>query len=144
MRSTILTLLLIIPLLSACTQGGDVTVAAPPASTEVQTTNNAQIDSLIAQWRKDAPQKMIANAIKQETIEEHVYTSTASLADIETFYKELTNKGWIADRRLLNAENDTFAILGFEQGVTSMTVGAIDAQKFGGTGTVIYTVKGNK
>lgn len=144
MRSIVLTLLLILPLLSACGQTGPVTVEPPPASTEVQTVNNPKIDALIAQWRADAPKSMVANAIKSETIEEHIYTSTASLTDIETFYKGLTSKGWFADRRLLNAENDTFAILGFEQGTTSMTVGAIDAQKFGGSGTVIYTVKGNK
>lgn len=144
MRSTILVLLLIVPLLSACTQGGDTTVAAPPAATEVQTSNNPKIDAMIAQWRKDAPQSMTANAIKAETIEEHVYTSSASLTEIEAFYKNLTTNGWVADRRLLNAENDTFAILGFEHGTTSLTVGAIDAQKFGGNGTVIYTIKGNK
>lgn len=144
MRSTILVLLLIVPLLSACTQGGDTTVAAPPAATEVQTSNNPKIDAMIAQWRKDAPPSMTANAIKAETLEEHVYTSSASLTEIETFYKDLANKGWIADRRLLNAENDTFAILGFEQGATAFTVGVIDAQKFGGSGTVIYTIKGNK
>lgn len=144
MRSIILALVLLLPLLSACGQGGTATVDPPPAATEVQTTNNAQIDALIAQWRKDAPQSMIANAIKPETIKEHVYTSTASLADIETFYKGLTSKGWLADRRLLNAENDTFAIIGFEHGASSLTIGAIDAQKFGSTGTVIYTLEGNK
>ena len=144
MRRLVFALFLAMLTLTACGGNGDTTVAPPPNATEAESTGNSRVDGVISQWRTDAPARMKADAVKPETIEEHVYTSTSSLADIKSHFSTLTSKGWHSVDRLNSANADGVLVLGYEHGTTSLVVGAIDMQKFGGSGTAIYTLKGTK
>jgi hypothetical protein len=130
--------------LTACGGGGNTTVDPPPSSTAAESTGITQVDAVISQWRSDAPAKMKAEAVKPETIEEHVYTSTASLNDVRKHFDALVSNGWVPVTRLNTSSGDGLVVLGFEHGNTSLVVGAIDMQKFGSSGTAVYTLKGSK
>lgn len=144
MRRVLVALVLVMISLTACGGGGDTTVTPPPSSTVAESTGNSQVDAVISQWRSDAPAKMKAEAIKPETIEEHVYMSTASLGDVRKHFDALANNGWAPVTRLNSSSAESVVVLGFEHGNTSLVVGAIDMQKFGGSGTAVYTLKGSK
>ncbi|HWQ12739.1 MAG TPA: hypothetical protein VNL77_08065 [Roseiflexaceae bacterium] len=140
----ILALLLIVSLfLAACGGGGDTTVPPPPASRPFESSGSEQVDALVAEWRTVAWEQMVADGVKPETKEERVYLSTASLAEIDRFYGELTAKGWYRLARMPGVKDDVL-LNGYEHGATSLVVGAVDASKYGGQGVVIYTLKGTK
>jgi hypothetical protein len=140
----ILFLLLLVPLvLTACGGGGDTTVPPPPAATPFESSGSAQVDALVADWRTAAWEQMAADGVKPETKVEQVYQSTATLADVEKAYADLTNKGWIKLPRMPGLQGDVL-LTGYEHGTTALVVGAVDASKFGGQGVVIYTLKGTK
>jgi hypothetical protein len=136
-------LLLMAFVLAACGGGGDTTVPAPPASTAFESSGSQQVDTLIEDWREVAWAQMAADGVKPETKIESVYQSTASLADIQTFYDDLTTKGWWRLARMPGVEGDVM-LSGYEHGTTALVVGAVDASKFGGNGVVVYTLKGTK
>jgi hypothetical protein len=143
MRRTLLALLALTFALAACA-GGDTTVPPPPNGTEVQSVEVEPINTIIAQWRQAAPERLKADAVKPETIEEHVYTAPGTLDDVKNHYNTLTGSGWYVVKNLATTQNDQVLLLGYEHGTTALVVGAIDASKFGGTGVVIYTLKGAK
>lgn len=143
MRRVIVLVLLMPLVLAACGGGGDTTVPAPPASQPFESSGSEQVDALIADWHEAAWAAMAADGVKAESKVEAVYQSTASLADIETFYQDLTTKGWHRLSRVPGAEGDLM-LSGFEHGTTALVVGAVDASAFGGSGVVIYTLKGTK
>ncbi|MDZ4719526.1 MAG: hypothetical protein SH847_13810 [Roseiflexaceae bacterium] len=146
MRRTLFSLAVLVFALSACGVTGDTTVTLPPNATKVsESVNIKEIDTLITQWKKVAPEQMKADAVKPETLEETVYTAPSTLADIQTYYNNLvTTKGWFTVKKMTNLQNDQVVLLGYEHGTTALVVGAIDATRFGGTGVVVYTLKGTK
>jgi predicted small lipoprotein YifL len=144
MRRTLLLLLTLTIALTACGAGGDTTVPAPPQATKVEQAEIAEINQILTQWKTVAPEQMRADAVKPETLEENVYTSPGTLAEVKTHYNSLTNNGWYVVKNLVGAENDQVLLLGYEHGTTALVVGAIDASRFGGSGVVIYTLKGTK
>jgi hypothetical protein len=139
----ILMLLLLSFVLAACGGGGDTTVPEPPSSRPFESSGSQQVDALVADWRTVAWEQMAADGVKPESKVEQVYQSTASLAEIDTFYGELTTRGWYRLARMPGLRGDVL-LSGYENGVTSLVVGAVDASKFGGEGVVIYTLKGAK
>jgi hypothetical protein len=79
----------------------------------------------------------------KDPIEEKVYQSTASLEEIEAFYKKLTEKSWIESTRMPGIQNGIL-LTGYDSGNTSLIIGAVDAKPLGGTGVIVYTAKGTK
>jgi hypothetical protein len=143
MRRTIVGIVLLALVLAGC--GGppaDTTVADPPQSKVIEASGNAQIDKLVADWKTAVPASMKEQLVL-DPIEEKVYQSTASLEEIDTFYKKLTDKSWIVAPRMPGIQNGIL-LTGYDSGSTSLIVGAIDAKPLGGTGVIVYTAKGTK
>jgi predicted small lipoprotein YifL len=143
MKRALLLVLMLAFALAACGGSGDTTVPPPPNSSAYQAGSNQKIDAIISGWQRSVPEEMKAQGAKPETIEQATYVTTASLAEIQHFYQQLTSKGWTASRRApgLDATQGVL-LLGFQHGTTGLAVGALDAGKFGGSGTIIYTCKG--
>ena len=120
----------------------DTTVGDPPQSKVIESSGNQQIDKLVADWKTAVPASMKEQLVK-DPIEEKVYQSTASLQEIDTFYKQLTDKSWTVAPRMPGVQNGIL-LIGYDSGTTSLIVGAVDAKPLGGTGVIIYTAKGTK
>lgn len=131
--------------LSACGGGtaAEVTVADPPKAAAFEKSDNPKVNAIIDGWRAEAPAEMISKQIKQETIEQKVYQSTASLQEVADFYAQLLNNGWTEVRNMPGVQNNVF-LKGYDHGNVSLVVGAFDAKEVGGQGVIIYTAKGNK
>jgi hypothetical protein len=142
MRRMLLALLLVPLFLSAC-GGGDTTVPDPPAATPFESSGSEQVDAVIADWRTAAWDAMAADGVKPETKEEKIFQSSATLTEVDSFYGQLTSNGWWRLQRMPGLTGDVL-LAGYEQGTTALVIGAIDATKYGGEGTVIYTLKGTK
>ena len=143
MRRMIVGIVLLALVLAGC--GGtpaDTTVADPPQSKAIEASGNAQIDKLVADWKTAVPASMKEQLVK-DPIEEKVYQSDASLEEIDTFYKKLTEKSWIASTRMPGIQNGVL-LTGYDSGNTSLVIGAVDAKPLGGTGVIVYTAKGTK
>ena len=120
----------------------DTTVDNPPQSKEIETSGNAQIDKLVADWKTAVPASMKDQLVK-DPIEEKLYQSTASLEDIDAFYKKLTEKSWVVAPRMPGVQNGIL-LTGYDSGNTALIIGAVDAKPLGGTGVIVYTAKGTK
>lgn len=150
-RIVLLALILSSFILASCGGPTDTTVGVPPNSTEVktQTTQNAKVDKIIASWKQVVPSAMQSspNNIKLP-IDQKIYTSTAKLDDIATFYDQLTTKGWTKATNVPGLHSDVgILITGYEiGGKTDLVVGAVDlkATNLDKSGVVIYTAEGSK
>jgi hypothetical protein len=143
MRRMIVGIVLLALVLAGC--GGapaDTTVGDPPQSKVIEASGNAQIDKLVADWKTAVPASMKEQLVL-DPIEEKVYQSTASLEEIDAFYKKLTDTSWIVAPRMPGIQNGIL-LTGYDSGSTSLIVGAIDAKPLGGTGVIVYTAKGTK
>ena len=143
MRRMIVGIVLLALVLAGC--GGtpaDTTVGDPPQSKVIETSGNQQIDKVVADWKTAVPASMKEQLVK-EPIEEKVYQSTASLEEIDAFYKTLTEKSWIVAPRMPGVQNGIL-LTGYDSGNTSLIIGAVDAKPLGGTGVIVYTAKGTK
>ena len=69
--------------------------------------------------------------------------SSATLEEIDAFYKKLTDKSWIIAPRMPGLQNGVL-LTGYDSGNTALIVGAVDAKPLGGTGVIVYTAKGTK
>lgn len=139
--------LILLLLLTACgSSGAGEFIQPPPQSTPIQSSSNAQINQYIERLKVNVPQAMEAQGIKNtedSPLEQFFYESTASLAEIEQAYATLTEKDWYrASGMPIN--QDGVLIDGYEKGSTSLVIQAIEQSKFGGTGVLVYVVKGNK
>jgi hypothetical protein len=123
----------------------DTSVPAPPQAAAFEPGDNPKINQLVADWKSAVPAAMRDQQIKPETIEERVYQSSASLQEIASFYKQtLTGRGWHEVPRMPGLQDGVF-LAGYEiGGNTTFVVNAVDASLFGGSGVVVYTVKGHK
>jgi biopolymer transport protein ExbD len=144
MRRVLLVLTILVLGLTACSATGDTTVDLPAQATQVQTVEEETINSVLTDWKNVANEQMKADAVKPETLQEVTYTMPGTLADVQTHYNALTNKGWYTVKKMTNTSNDQILLLGYEHGTTALVVGAIDATRFGGNGVVVYTLKGTK
>ena len=120
----------------------DTTVNPPPGSKEIETSGNAQIDKVIADWKTAVPASMREQLVK-DPIEEKVYQSTASLKEIDAHYKQLTDHSWVVAPRMPGVQNGIL-LTGYDSGNTSLVIGALDAKPLGGDGVIVYTAKGTK
>jgi hypothetical protein len=147
MRRVLFPALIVALLLAACGgQPADTTVPDPPKSTAFEKGDNQKINQLIDQLKSQVPAEMKKNGIKdtaEQPIVQQAYQSTASLTEIADFYKTLTEKGWHEAQKMPGIQNGVL-IVGYENGNTSLVVNAVEAAKLGGSGVVIYTVKGTK
>ena len=144
MRRVIVSVVLLALVLAGC--GGtpaDTTVGDPPQAKLIEASGNQQIDKLLADWKTAVPASMKEQLVKEETIEEKVYQSDASLEQIDAFYKKLIDKSWIVAPRMPGIQNGVL-LTGYDIGSTALIVGAIDAKPLGGTGVIVYTAKGTK
>ena len=144
MRRVMVLLLFSALVLAGC--GGtaaDTSVADPPKATAFEKSDNPKVNAIIEGWKAQAPAEMIAKQIKQESIEQKVYQSTASLQEITDFYKQLPANGWVEVTKMPGLQNGVF-LDGFDHGSVSLVVGAFDAKEVGGEGVIIYTAKGTK
>ena len=66
--------------------------------------------------------------------------------EVADFYnQQLPQNSWVQVRNIPGLqEGQGFYTSGFDHSTTHLTIGAIDATKFGGTGTIVYTAKGTK
>ncbi len=143
MRRMIVGIVLLALVLAGC--GGtpaDTTVADPPQSKVIEASGNQQIDKLVTDWKTAVSASMKEQLVK-DPIEEKVYQSTASLEEIDAFYKKLTEQSWIVSPRMPGIQNGIL-LTGYDSGNTSLVVGAVDAKPLGGTGVIVYTAKGTK
>jgi hypothetical protein len=143
MRRVVVCIVLLALVLAGC--GGtpaDTTVGDPPQSKVIEASGNPQIDKLVADWKTVVPTSMKDQLVK-EPIEEKVYQSTASLEEIDAFYKQLTEKSWTVAPRMPGVQNGIL-LTGYDSGNTALVIGAIDAKPLGGTGVIVYTAKGTK
>ena len=144
MRRAWIAALLLVLLIAGC--GGpppDTTVGDPPKSSAFEKSDNEKINQLIERWKSEVPAEMTKAGVKDTSVEQKVYQSTASLQEIADFYKGLTSKDWLEDQKMPGIQNGVL-ITGYEIGSTTLLVSAVDAAQFGGSGVVIYTVKGTK
>lgn len=141
MRRVFLVAVVLALVLVGCGGTGDTTVGDPPQATPIQATNNAQVDTIINQLKQTVPQQMQAQKVKPETIEQHVYQTTASLQDVESFYSELAARGWVHAHRMPGVQ-DNILYDSYTNGNTSLIITAFDASQLGGSGVIVYTVKG--
>jgi hypothetical protein len=143
MRRMIVGIVLLALVLAGC--GGtpaDTAVGDPPQSKVIETSGNPQIDKLVADWKTAVPASMKEQLVV-DPIEEKVYQSTASLEEIDAFYKQLTDQSWIVAPRMPGIQNGIL-LTGYDSGSTSLIIGAVDAKPLGGTGVIVYTAKGTK
>jgi len=120
----------------------DTTVGDPPQSKVIETSGNQKVDKVVAEWKTAVKAAMLEQQIKAETIEEKVYQSSASLQEIDDFYKQLTEKSWIVAPRMPGIQNGIL-LTGYDSGTTALVIGAIDTAPLGGSGVIVYTAKGN-
>jgi len=148
MRRVFFSLLLVALLLSACGGGTvDLTTTAPPNSTVVEQTGTAKVDAVLSDWRESVPPAMTKQAVKAETIQQKVYTTNTSLQDVQNYYTTTfkDKNGWYVASRSPGLDATQGVLIDtYENGLTSLVVGAIDATKFGGQGVIVYTATGNK
>jgi predicted small lipoprotein YifL len=144
MRRVLLILTLLMFSLTACGGAGDTTVNLPAQATVVNGVEDTKINAVLTEWKKVANEQMKADAVKVETLQENIYTMPGTLADVQKHYNELTNNGWFTVKKMTNTGNNQIMLLGYEHGTTALVVGAIDASRFGGSGVVVYTLKGTK
>ncbi len=140
--------LILVLVLAAC--GGppaDTTVPAPPKSTVLERSDNAQINQYVERLKTEVPATLKAQSIQdtaEQPILQEVYESTASLQEIEDFYKTLTQQGWIQASGMPLLQ-DAVLIDGYENGSTTLVINAIEKAKFGDeSGVLVYTAKGTK
>ncbi|NOK62755.1 MAG: hypothetical protein GFH27_549305n177 [Chloroflexi bacterium AL-W] len=160
MRRVLLFGLLLTFGLTACIGGGvpdDTSIADPPESTEIADVSeieNSEIRAIIEGWQAEVPGTMIGREVLEDTIEQKVYLSEESLEDIAAFYEAELAEGdprWRRVEGMPGLQEDLDLLLagydiggGIGGGIVSVTIGAIDAEQFGGSGVVIYTAKGSK
>jgi hypothetical protein len=125
---------------------GDTTVPAPPNASEYQKGKSAQVDTIVEQLQAQVPQALLSQGVKSETLEEKVYQTSSSLKEVADFYnQQLPQNSWIQVRNMPGLQEGAgFYTDAFDHSTTHLTIGAVDATKFGGTGTIVYTAKGTK
>lgn len=127
--------------LVGCGGTGDTTVGEPPQATAIEASDSAQVNNIITQLKQTVPPQMEAQKVTPESLEQHVYQSTASLQDIESFYNQLTQKGWSRAHRVPGVQGNILYD-SYSNGNTALIITAFDATPLGGQGTIIYTAKG--
>lgn len=131
-------------LLAACSNPADIKTPVPPGTTEYRTGSAAQADAIIADWQQVAWAEMAADGVKPETKEESVFVTAQSLTELEAYYDaSLREGGWVALNRMPGNTGDVL-LSGYDHGTVALVIGALDAAKFGGTGTIVYTLRGHK
>lgn len=146
MRRMLLVALFAALFLAAC--GGssaELTIAAPPQSSEITSSDNAKTQQVIDAWKSTVKQQVTtaSQPIKAETVKETFYQSSASLQDIATYYDTLTTKGWTKTTNMPDLQSNTL-VSGYESGVNDFVVAAVDQSQLGGEGVLIYTIQGNR
>jgi hypothetical protein len=147
MRRVLYAALIAVLLLAACGGGAaDTTVPAPPNSTAFEGGDNPKISQLVDQLKSQVPAQMKTHGIKdtpEKPIVQEVYQSTSTIQEIGDFYRTtLVGKGWVEDKKMPSIQ-DGVLIDGYTTGTTTLVVNAVDAKQLGGSGVVIYTVKGS-
>jgi hypothetical protein len=147
MRRVLFAALIVAFVLAGCGGGTtNVTVPEPPKSTVFEQGDNQRIDQFVALLKSRVPEEMKLHGVKdtaEQPIVQQVYQSTATLQEIADFYKTLTQEGWVEAQKMPGIQ-DGVLIVGYDHGTTTLVVNAVEATKFGGSGVVIYTVKGTK
>jgi hypothetical protein len=147
MRRVVFVALIAVLMLTGCGGGSvDVAVPDPPKATVFEKGDNQKIDQLVDQLQSQVPELMKSHGVKDTTeqpIVQKVYQSTASLQEIADFYKTLTTAGWVEAQKMPGIHNGVL-ITGYDHGSITLVVNAVDAAQLGGSGVVIYTVKGTK
>ncbi len=129
--------------LTAC-GGGDVSVPPPPNAQPFESSGSPKIDQIIEAWKSVAIEEMRNDAVKEESLVEAIFIiKDGSLEDVHNHYAALTQEGWWHLKRMPGLQGDVL-LDGYEHGTTALVIGAIDASKFGGSGIVVYTLKGTK
>lgn len=129
--------------LAAC-GGGDVSVPPPPNAQPFESSTSPKIDQIIASWKSVAIEEMRKDAVKEESLVEEIFIiNDGSLEDVQNHYMALTQQGWWHLKRMPGLQGDIL-LDGYEHGTTALVIGAIDASKFGGSGIVVYTLRGTK
>ena len=147
MRRVLFVALIVALVLTGC--GGSTTIPTvpdPPKSTVFEQGDNQQINQFVDRLKTQVPEEIKKHGVKDTTeqpIVQPVYQSTASLQEIADFYKALTQEGWVEAQKMPGIQ-DGVLITGYDHGNTTLVINAVDASKFGGSGVVIYTVKGTK
>jgi FlaG/FlaF family flagellin (archaellin) len=122
------------------------TVPTPPNASAYAKGSSTQLNTIVEQWQAQVPQTLVSQGVKQETIEAKTYQSSDTLQQVADFYaKSLAENGWTQVRGMpgVQAQNG-FYTDGYDHGTTHLSIGAVDATKFGGKGVVIYTASGTK
>ena len=144
MRHVVLLAILQALILASC--GGspaDTTVPDPPKSMPLEQSDNDKINKLLEGWEREVPAAMKAAGVK-DPIEEKLFRSTATLQEIDEFYRsQLTQRGW---RQAPNMPgiHDGVLIAGYEIDTTTLVIAAVAATQLGSSGVIVYMVKGTK
>jgi len=151
MRRVVVLMVALALLLTAC--GGSlpsIALPTPPDAEPVEQIGNSQIQQIVNDWRNSVPAAMQQHQVKAETIQQATYQWSASLENVQEFYKAQfpdQNADWHAVPNMpgLQAERG-FLLTGYQTngGQSSIVIGAIDASTFGGEGVVIYAASGHK
>jgi len=125
----------------------DTTVPDPPKSAVFEKGDNQKVNQLVDQLQAQIPGTMKELGVKDtqdQPITQHIYQSTASLQELSDFYKTtLTGKGWQQAQKMPGIRGGVL-IDGYEIGNTTFVINAVDTAQLGGSGVVLYTVKGTK
>jgi hypothetical protein len=106
-------------------------------------SDNDKINKLLEGWKREVPAAMKAAGVK-DPIEEKLFRSTATLQEIDEFYRsQLTQKGWHQAPNMPGI-HDGVLLTGYEIDTTTLVIAAVDATQLGSSGVIVYTVKGTK
>jgi hypothetical protein len=124
--------------------GGTVVIPDPISKVDTTEISDTTVKSIVAEWQRTARKGLETGAVKPETIVETTYQSSADVKAIADYYnKVLGTGGWTYKTRTPGLQ-DGFFLAAYENGVTSLVIGALDLSKFSGTGTYVYVLSGDK
>lgn len=139
----VLFMVIALVVLAAC-GGSPAEVPGALARTDTISVDNADFAKISSGWQSQVRAGLELGKIKPETIVVDEYVSSSDLATVTDYYnKQLGTLGWTYRKRT-PGDQDGFYIGGYEHGVTSLVIGAIDLTRFGATGTYVYVAYGNK
>jgi hypothetical protein len=137
-------LLVVAVLVLVACGGSPAEVPSALAPSDAMNVDNADFVKIRDGWQSQVKAGLELGMIKPETIVVDEYMSDSDLAAVTDYYnKQLGTLGWTYRKRS-PGDQDGFYIGGYEHGTTSLVVGALDLQPFGGKGTYVYVAYGNK
>lgn len=132
-----------VAILSAC---GSAPAELPQALEKIESPAalSTEASTIVDGWKREARAGMLVGLVKEESIEEITYSSTADMATIAEHYnKQLGVDGWVYLNRT-PGEQKGFYLAGYSHGNAAVVLGVLDMSQFGQPGSYVYLVRATK